>query len=98
MFEMITGERPFKGESLKTLGRQHMTKSPGSIAPSVARKYSKLAKRVDALVQRCLEKRPELRFATFAELRRELAECLWEAAPARASAPRNRTRGLGADK
>ena len=48
LFEMITGELPFKGRSIDALGRQHSLYQPPSIVPSVPSRHAKLAKSVDA--------------------------------------------------
>ncbi len=48
LFEMITGELPFKGQSMDALGRQHSLYQPPSIVPSVPSRHAKLAKSVDA--------------------------------------------------
>lgn len=76
LFEMITGSLPFNGRSLDTLGHQHSQYKPASIVPSVHHKHSKLAKRVDEIVQRCLKKDPAERFGTVAELRIALKQTL----------------------
>jgi serine/threonine protein kinase len=69
LFEMITGELPFKGRSLEALNHQHSLHQPGSVVPMIPARYAKLAKPVDAIVQRCLKKDPDDRFHSVAELR-----------------------------
>ncbi len=76
LFEMITGELPFKGESLDSLDRQHSRYKPPSIVPAVPPRYAKVAKSIDAIVQRCLKKEPEERFGSMAELRKALKQIL----------------------
>lgn len=76
LFEMITGELPFKGESLDSLDRQHSRYQPASIVPAVPPRYAKLAKSIDAIVQQCLKKEPEERFGSIAELRKALKQVL----------------------
>jgi serine/threonine protein kinase len=76
LFEMITGELPFKGESLDVLNRQHSRYRPPSIVPAVPLRYAKVAKSIDGIVQRCLEKEPEERFGSMAELRKDLKHVL----------------------
>lgn len=88
LYEMISGERPFKGHKLKTLGKQHLTSAPPALAPLVPRKYAKFAREIDRIVMKCLEKKPEDRYPTFAALRKELAELLWEVAAKRVPTPK----------
>jgi serine/threonine protein kinase len=76
LFEMITGELPFKGASLDSLDRQHSRYDPPSIVPAVASRHAKVAKSIDAIVQRCLKKEPEERFGSVAELRKALKNVL----------------------
>jgi serine/threonine protein kinase len=78
LFEMITGELPFKGQSMDALGRQHSLYQPPSIVPSVPSRHAKLAKSVDAVVQRCLKKEPAERFNSIAEMRVALKAVLAE--------------------
>jgi len=68
LFEMITGDLPFKARSLDALGRQHSLYPPPSIVPSVPSRHAKLAKGIDAIVQRCLKKEPTDRFNSVAEM------------------------------
>ena len=72
LFEMITGGLPFKGRSQEALSHQHSWHQPPSIVPSIPARYAKLAKPVDAIVQRCLQKDPADRFRSVAELRQAL--------------------------
>lgn len=72
LFEMITGELPFKGESLDSLDRQHSRYQPPSVVPAVAPRYAKVAQSIDAIVQRCLKKEPDERFGSMGELRKAL--------------------------
>jgi serine/threonine protein kinase len=74
LFEMITGRLPFKGRSMEALDDLHTICPPGSVIPSIHARYAKLAKPVDAIVQRCLKKEPEERFRTLVELRRAIKQ------------------------
>jgi serine/threonine protein kinase len=76
LFEMITGRLPFNGRSLEALHHQHTLHQPGSVVPSIPSRYAKLAKPVDAIVQRCLQKDPANRFRSMAELRHALKQVL----------------------
>lgn len=74
LFEMITGQLPFKGRSMESLDDQHTLRPPGSVVPSIPARYAKFARSVDALVQRCLKKEPEKRFRCVAELRQAIKQ------------------------
>jgi serine/threonine protein kinase len=76
LFEMITGELPFKGRSIEALSHQHSLDQPGSVVPAIAARYFKLAKPVDAVVQRCLAKDPADRYRSISELRQALKPVL----------------------
>jgi serine/threonine protein kinase len=76
LYEMITGELPFKGRSAEALAHQHTWHKPHSVVPSIGGRYAKLAKPVDAIVQRCLEKDPGDRFRSVAELRKALRQVI----------------------
>jgi serine/threonine protein kinase len=76
LFEMLAGHRPFLGDTLAKLRRQHATAEPPSFAAAIPRRFAREAPAFDALVRRCLQKEPADRFATIAELRRGLAHIL----------------------
>jgi serine/threonine protein kinase len=76
LFEMITGQLPFKGRSLDALSYQHSMHQPGSVVPSIPGRYARVAKPVDAIVQRCLKKDLADRFHSVAELRNALKQVL----------------------
>jgi len=70
LYEMATGERPFQGDS------------PGSLIGSILRDEprplfelrSDVPEALDSILYRCLEKAPEERYSSAAELKKELAE------------------------
>jgi len=81
LFEMITGGLPFKGRSMDALSHQHSVHRPPSIIPAVPPRHAKLAKRVDAIVQRCLMKNPAERYNSVADLRHALKLVLAQLPP-----------------
>ncbi len=76
LFEMLTGSLPFKGRSMESLDDQHTLRPPPSVIPSIAHRYSRYAKSVDAIVQRCLRKEPEDRYQSVSELRMAIKQLL----------------------
>jgi serine/threonine protein kinase len=72
LYEMITGELPFKGKTADAMADQHSTQPVRSVVPSIASRYAKFARPVDAIVQRCMKKELGDRFHTVAELRHAL--------------------------
>jgi serine/threonine protein kinase len=74
LFEMITGRLPFPGRSMESLDDQHAIRPPGSVIPSIPSRYSKLAKPVNAIVQRCLKKDPDDRYHSVADLRHAIKQ------------------------
>jgi predicted Ser/Thr protein kinase len=70
LYEILTGQLPFEGHSFDELAFKHLAVAPP--LPSTTPGGRGLDPRVDALVMRCLEKRPADRVATAFELRAEL--------------------------
>ena len=69
LYEMLTGTRPFAGDTPTALLRQHQSGdaiAPRALAPN-------LRPALEAVVQRMLQKRPEDRFPTWPEVRAALA-------------------------
>ncbi len=66
LYEMITGETPFQGESLAYYVYAHASVEP--MRPSEVNTGIKLPDAVDGLVMRCLAKEPATRFRTPEEL------------------------------
>ncbi len=69
LYELLTGRRPFTGDSLEALVKKILTEPPAP--PSSLRKG--LPKDIDLAMLRMLGKRPEHRFPTWGELAVELS-------------------------
>lgn len=68
LYEMLTGERTFKGLGFEDYAHQHMYQRPKplrQINPSIPVE-------LEQIVFKCLEKTPEARYQTFDELRKEI--------------------------
>jgi len=69
LYEMLTGERPFRGETYYSLAIKHLQEKPRpprELAPHIPRG-------LERLVLRCLEKDPDRRYPDADELRSDLA-------------------------
>jgi Tol biopolymer transport system component len=64
LHEMLTGERPFTGASVAETMAAILHDEP----PRLATELGRLQSRIDRIVRRCLEKRPERRFQTALDL------------------------------
>jgi serine/threonine protein kinase len=72
-FELCCGRKPFllaKGEKLGKLALEHLKKPP----PTPSRFRPDMPKGLESVILRCLSKNPDERYASFAEIREELAE------------------------
>ncbi len=81
LFEMFTGHTPFESsedDSEFSIKLAHTSRQP----PSLRQVNPAVAPAVEAVVMRCLEKRPEDRFASCDELREALAGAISEGAAA----------------
>jgi serine/threonine protein kinase len=74
LYEMITGRLPFNGRTIEALDDLHSLCPPGSVIPSITSRYARIAKPVDAIVQRCLKKDPDGRFRSISELRHAIKQ------------------------
>jgi tRNA A-37 threonylcarbamoyl transferase component Bud32 len=72
LFELLTGEVPFSGESFVAVAMRHVNEPP----PSVLQLRPEVPLRVANAVERALEKAPEDRFASMGEFVSELETCL----------------------
>ena len=76
LFELLTGELPFTGESFVAVALQHVNAPP----PSVRARRAAVSSRLDAAVSKALSKSPERRFASMEAFAAELEGCLRDAA------------------
>jgi serine/threonine protein kinase len=76
LFQMLTTELPFKGDTVAKFERQHTRYDPPSVVPAIPRPFVREAGRIDGIVRRCLAKDPADRFATIVALRRALIAVL----------------------
>jgi eukaryotic-like serine/threonine-protein kinase len=74
MYELLTGEVPFPGESFVAVAMRHINEPP----PPIRDKRPDVPPRVEAAVQRAMAKNPRDRFASMAELCAEIDACLAE--------------------
>jgi eukaryotic-like serine/threonine-protein kinase len=68
LYEMLTGEPPFVGDSPVAVAYQHVREDP--VPPS--RRYEGISADLDAVVLKALAKNPENRYQTAAEMRTDL--------------------------
>ena len=76
LFQLLTGKLPFHGKTIARFDRAHERYVPPSVVPSIPRKYAREAGAIDAVVQRCLSKDADDRFATMNDLRKALTAIL----------------------
>jgi eukaryotic-like serine/threonine-protein kinase len=74
LYELLTGEVPFPGESFVAVAMRHINEPP----PPVRDKRPDVPPRVEAAVQRAMAKDPADRFASMGEFSAELDACLAE--------------------
>ncbi len=72
LYELLTGEVPFTGESFIAVAMKHVKEAP----PRVRARRPDVPVRLDAAVARALAKDPAARFATMEVFQRELEACL----------------------
>jgi len=68
LYELVTGELPFKGDSMTEIGMSIATKDP--ILPGEIQSDAKV---IDAVVMKCLQKDPANRYQSVLELQKDLA-------------------------
>jgi predicted Ser/Thr protein kinase len=82
LHKLLTGRPPFRGESPSELARQHLEEPPPRPSSSAP-----VPLELDAVVVRCLEKRPERRFESVRAFFAALREAVGAAPRARESVP-----------
>ncbi len=76
LFQMLTGELPFRGGTLARYDRAHSRYAPPSVIAAIPKKFAREAGAIDEIVQRCLKKDPAERYASMDELRKALTHPL----------------------
>jgi serine/threonine protein kinase len=74
LYELLTGDVPFKGDNFVAVAMQHINQPP----PSVRERRPELSPCVDEVVQRAMAKEPRDRFGSMDELCSALTACLAE--------------------
>ncbi|HEX3775329.1 MAG TPA: serine/threonine-protein kinase [Polyangiaceae bacterium] len=64
LFELLTGKSPFEGESVQVVCANVLSGEPSSLSASA----EDAPEALDAILRRCLEKKPEARFESVSEL------------------------------
>ncbi len=70
LYEMVTGERPFKGESAASIFSSILRDTPTAVTQA----NPVLPRELDKVLRRCLNKNPEYRYQTAKDIRNELVE------------------------
>jgi eukaryotic-like serine/threonine-protein kinase len=71
LYELLTGEVPFRGDNLVVVAMKHVTEHP----PSLLDQRADVPPRLARAVERALEKDPALRFASMDAFANELRRC-----------------------
>jgi eukaryotic-like serine/threonine-protein kinase len=78
LYELLTGDKPFTGESVATL----MFRIANEAHPQISTARSDLPSGVQSIIDRALQKNPDLRYASGGEFARDLRALLTKAAGA----------------
>jgi serine/threonine-protein kinase len=70
LFEVFTGALPFQESTVMAVVLAHIQKPP----PRLRQLNPRIPERLEALILRCLDKRPESRYANVADMLKELTE------------------------
>ena len=87
LFEMLTGDVPFKGPSIPAIMKKHLMAPP----PALAVPGSDISPEVEKVVHRALEKQPETRTASVEDFIAELQKAVLQPAPPKPKAKRRST-------
>jgi eukaryotic-like serine/threonine-protein kinase len=87
LYEMLTGDVPFKGSNIPSIMKKHLMAPP----PPLATPGSGISPEVEKVVHRALEKQPETRTASVEEFIAELEQAVLHPAPAKPKAKRRST-------
>src|SRR5690606_23072634 len=71
LFEILTGRPPFTGETPVAIAYKHVQEAPPHVGD-----YVQVPQALDAIVQKCLAKSPDGRYATSEEMRTDLRRFL----------------------
>ncbi len=83
LFEMLTGSRPFEGETPYTVAVKHVTEAP----PAASKLNPRLSHTIEGVLFKALEKKPENRYQTAVELVDALKHAIEVGQPAAVVAP-----------
>jgi eukaryotic-like serine/threonine-protein kinase len=84
LYEMLTGDVPFKGSNIPGIMKKHLMAPP----PPLATAESGISPEVEKVVHRALEKQPETRTASVEEFIAEFEQAVLHPAPAKPKAKR----------
>ncbi len=87
LYEMLTGDVPFKGSNIPSIMKKHLMAPP----PPLATPESGISPEVEKVVHRALEKQPEMRTPSVEEFIAELEQAVLHPAPAKAKTKRRST-------
>jgi serine/threonine-protein kinase len=87
LFEMLTGDVPFKGPSIPAIMKKHLMAPP----PALAVPGSDISPEVEKVVHRALEKQPETRTASVEDFIAEFQKAVLQPAPAKPKVKRRST-------
>lgn len=87
LYEMLTGDVPFKGSNIPAIMKKHLLSPP----PPLATPGSGISPEVEKVVHRALEKQPETRTASVEDFIAELERAVLHPAPAKPKAKRRST-------